>query len=171
MNLISGNRLLVYGGQNRSSFYNEVWIQDTDQRTWSQLTIPNLPVLAEHSTALVGDKLYILGGHNMGIYNQSVFCLDTTTWQASELRPTGGKWVPRSGHSVVPVGNKLYIFGGNVYTSIREHKMHNDLWVLDLGALLLSFGHFLSFSFCLIYQLHRGEHVDGNRASYCYETT
>jgi hypothetical protein len=74
----------------------------------------------------------------MGVYNTAVLCLDTTTWQVSEVKTNSSTsaWTPRSGHSVVAVGNKLYVFGGNLYMSIREHKMHNDMWVLDLGSFL-----------------------------------
>lgn len=71
--------------------------------------------------------MYIFGGFNRGIRQNSVIVLDFETNKWSPLKVTGTVPQPRAGHSAVMYKSKMYVFGGKD----EDNEKLKDLWVLD----------------------------------------
>jgi hypothetical protein len=87
-------RVLVFSGQNGSTFYNDVWAFDAANNVWSQLPTTGTPPVERYGTSAVisGDTLLISHGFARGRFDDT-FALDllTNTWRdvspAPEARP------------------------------------------------------------------------------------
>lgn len=105
---LDATRLALVGGADGASV-SELQIYDTVTNTWT--TGPAMPTPRDHlSAAVVGDKLYAIGGRNSGSFILStveVFDLRTNTWsKGQELQ------VARSGHATAVARGRIYVFGG-----------------------------------------------------------
>ncbi|KAF1849565.1 galactose oxidase [Cucurbitaria berberidis CBS 394.84] len=118
-----------------------VSIFDTITATW--LPVPkstqNIPESRDHAgAAVVGSKMYILGGRNGGQLHirDTVFVLDLCNlkvgWRTSSAKmPT-----PRGGVAAGAVGTKIFIFGGEgntaaksgVFDQVEAYDTRRDVW-------------------------------------------
>ncbi|CAO2653374.1 Nn.00g027850.m01.CDS01 [Neocucurbitaria sp. VM-36] len=118
-----------------------VSIFDTRTSTW--LPVPdatrNIPESRDHAgAAVVGSKMYILGGRNGGQLNvrDIVFVLDLRNleggWETGSARmPT-----PRGGVAAGVVGSKIFTFGGEgntavasgVFDQVEVYNTRRDTW-------------------------------------------
>ena len=120
---VIGDTLYILGGEgyedgDRKKF-NEVWKSADRGVTWRQVaTTPRYPARSDHSSAVLGDNLYLIGGTlNLSDPNDEI-------WRSTDL---GATWtrVPetiedvvgpvrfrRNGHASVVVGNRAYVIGG-----------------------------------------------------------
>ncbi|KAH7408761.1 hypothetical protein DE146DRAFT_388191 [Phaeosphaeria sp. MPI-PUGE-AT-0046c] len=132
--------LQFYGNATQNSV-SVVSVFDIKTETW--LDVPekakSIPAPRDHAgAAVVGDKMYVLGGrdHGQGNVRDTVFVLDLCDldkgWEVSEARmPT-----PRGGVAAGVVGTKVYTFGGEgdtsvesgVFDEIEAYDTVNDSW-------------------------------------------
>jgi N-acetylneuraminic acid mutarotase len=143
------NRIYVAGGMKNLDLYANgtqgtiasVIIFDTVTQTW--LDVPKeakqLPQGRDHAgAAVVGSKMYILGGRFRGRTNvqDDVFILDLDNleagWKTSEAKmPTA-----RGGVASGAVGNKIYVFGGEgnpnsttgIFPQVEGYDTVTDTW-------------------------------------------
>ena len=77
--------------------------------------------------AVVGDKIYVMGGYGRGIEVANAnFVYDTieNTWLVKAKMPT-----PRTNLAVVSLNNKIYALGGNTAMEINEgYEPETDTW-------------------------------------------
>lgn len=116
--------LQFYGNATQNSV-SVVSIFDTKTETWMDVPekAKNIPAPRDHAgAAVVGDKMYVLGGrdHGQGNVRDTVFVLDLCDlekgWEVSEARmPTA-----RGGVAAGVVGTKVYTFGGEGDTSVES---------------------------------------------------
>ncbi|KAF2270422.1 galactose oxidase [Lojkania enalia] len=139
--LAGGMRTLVVGLGELQDTVGIVSIFDTATGTW--LEVPDaakkIPEGRDHAgVAVVGDKMYVLGGRNRGQLNvkDTVFILDLRNiergWTTSNSRmPT-----PRGGVAAGVIGKKIYAFGGEgnqevesgVFNEPEVYDTVNDSW-------------------------------------------
>jgi N-acetylneuraminic acid mutarotase len=63
--VIGEGKILVFGGLDRRKRYNDVWVLDTMQKTWT-CVVPEGKApspRAHHSATLVDNVLWVLGGY------------------------------------------------------------------------------------------------------------
>lgn len=125
-------KMYVFGGvYNNERVSNDLWCYDAAVNKWTQIpttgAVP-LPV-NEHSSCIVGDKLFIYGGNDFSgvIYNTlHVLDLRTFVWRKLADGTLFGPG-PRCGHSMsyLPKQNKIIIMGGdkNDYVVSDETNM------------------------------------------------
>jgi N-acetylneuraminic acid mutarotase len=106
-----GNKLYVLGGQSGANPITRLLAYDVDAGTWA--TLAPIPVaVAEHGSAVIDGKLYVVGGWTIGSTNatKKTWRYDPAadTWTALADMP-GGR---NSSHTVAHFG-KLYVIGGN----------------------------------------------------------
>lgn len=116
--------LQFYGNFTQNSV-SVVSVFDTKTETWVEVSekAKNIPAPRDHAgAAVVGDKMYVLGGRDHGQHNvrDTVFVLDLCDmekgWVVSEAKmPTA-----RGGVATGIVGTKVYTFGGEGDTSVES---------------------------------------------------
>ena len=114
---------VAYSGLYNNSRYREVGGWETSLKS---MTVPR----SELSSAVVDDKLYVIGGYSSSrdgtVRAVEMYDPYTDTWQTKRDMPT-----ERSGLQLVSVGNKIYAIGGinGVFTNAVEmYDTTNDTW-------------------------------------------
>jgi N-acetylneuraminic acid mutarotase len=74
--------------------------------------------------------MWVFGGFDSGMRQNSVITYDFTTNKWSKITTSGKGPQPRAGHSAVVHENKMYIFGGKD----EDNEKQKDLWCLDLNT-------------------------------------
>ena len=128
---LSGNRLLVYGGEiegdkeppkSDCTPSDELWSLDLEAASWTNCSIRGVSPgpLSFGAAACVGNKAYFFGGWTGSEASNGLFTLDAVSlmWEPVEDNPSGPRPTPRWGHSLLAVEDKLFMYGG------RDHLMH-----------------------------------------------
>ncbi|KAJ5073642.1 kelch domain-containing protein [Anaeramoeba ignava] len=125
------NNIYVWGGYDEITWFQEVYIFDTQNDNWSksQSTSSSLPE-GRYSFSMIPykKKFYIFGGvpSNQRRFNDLwSFDIESNEWE--EIKPKGKIPFARSSHSSLLHNDKMYIFGGLGKNIIRR----NDLWYFD----------------------------------------
>eukprot|EP00951_Prasinocladus_malaysianus_P018138 scaffold144165_cov41-Prasinocladus_malaysianus.AAC.1 len=111
--------MLVFGGERSSYAFNDVWWFNFASQSWTYMAPKSLTAPAprfDHSSALVGDTLYIIGGRTgTGEVLSDVWKLDipSMAWtQVAETTSMGARF----GHASAAVGGEsggaVYVYGG-----------------------------------------------------------
>lgn len=134
------SELELYGTFTQRSV-SVVSIFDTVTQKW--LGVPeaakDLPEGRDHAgTAVVGDKMYVLGGRDNGQENpkDTVFVLDLCDVEAGWKTREGKMPTPRGGLASGVVGKKVYTFGGEgnkavesgVFDQVEAYDTVKDSW-------------------------------------------
>ncbi|KAL8606435.1 hypothetical protein ACOMHN_060340 [Nucella lapillus] len=125
-------KIYVFGGANQAGNLNDVQVLDTASHTWTTLSPSGTPPVprTHHTTAAVGDKLFVYSGGHAGadpVGDRQVHCYDASTDAWSVLTSRGDSPKPRHGHAMVAVGSKVLVHGGMAGTTF-----YDDLHVLDV---------------------------------------
>ncbi len=153
-------KVAIFGGFTASKDQprlNDVWVLDTEDDSWSQVTVDTTPKISDessvtpswvkkgkscsspcprgsHSASLVDNCIVIFGGYGGMGYMRNDFCdlyaLCTKTWQWFEIETVGTPPKPRSGHKSVAVDGKLYVMGG-----WNAAEQFDDVHILDFESL------------------------------------
>ena len=129
---VASQALLIYGGQSCTTFYNDVWIFQFRDISWSLLAKSGPSGRAGHSA--VWDPrlaaMLVFGGVASEGDNNELwrFSVQLTTW--TRLLPDGEVPEPRSEHTALwdEVSEDMLIFGGWSWTSSSPL---GDLWRYD----------------------------------------
>jgi N-acetylneuraminic acid mutarotase len=130
---------LFHDGTQRTA--SVISIYDTVSRSW--LEVPELakylPEGRDHAgAAVVGSKMYVLGGRTNGQENirDTVFILDLCDVEAGWTTGAGKMPTPRGGLSTGVIGDKVYTFGGEgnravesgVFDQVEVYDTRKDEW-------------------------------------------
>lgn len=132
---LADRRIFVFGGGEGPSYYNSLYILDTQTYKWTCVQPPDplpLPRRA-HAAVLYKTRLIIFGGGNGVKALNDVWSLDTSApvekmrWE--QLKTHGPKPGPRGYHTANLVGNIMIVIGGS-----DGRDCFDDIWVLNMGA-------------------------------------
>ncbi|KAI9594768.1 hypothetical protein BDF19DRAFT_423190 [Syncephalis fuscata] len=118
--VVSGNNIIIYGGcdQSYSSFYDDVWVLDTNSWTWTQKNIPNSPPgRYEHTATMLGKYMLIgFGFLSDSSADSNIYLLDTQDWQYTTQYSSdaGAGSIVDPGSSGLSSGAIAAIVGGSV---------------------------------------------------------
>jgi len=136
---ISKDKFLIFGGLNHRTRYNDVWVFNASNKTWSQPEIEGKPPAprAHCSATLVDNKVYIFGGYKgYGQASGDLWVLNLgdaetkMSWGEGPLLTKGKQPVPRFDHCSTWFPNNLVIFGGR-----DNAQIFNEMCFLDLDTL------------------------------------
>ena len=76
-----GKRIFVLGGRNGNTFFNDIWVFDTETEQWQQLQAhASLSPRAYHTATLVRDcELWVIGGSDKDVMYGDVHMFNTDT--------------------------------------------------------------------------------------------
>jgi dynein heavy chain len=141
---VDDKRLLVFGGLDKRTRFNDVWVLQTDSKEWLQLPAQGpCPEPRAHFTATkVGGKVFVFGGYGgAGQVFNDLWALsisaEAASWEnlSSQLQGTGPS--PRFDHAAYvfpitpnnPTYDRLVVAGGRDLSAVLL-----DSFVLDLGS-------------------------------------
>jgi hypothetical protein len=126
-------RLILFGGQDGSTIFGDLWQFHIPSMTWEQLTFPNAPSPRfAHATAFSTTQLWLFGGKNQDVYLSDFYCCDLhdRSWFhiTTETEPE-----PRAWHTafwVVEGGNWLF----SIYGGASRSSALTSVWFFDWDA-------------------------------------
>jgi hypothetical protein len=125
--------LVVFGGTDGSSSFNDVHAFDTLTRTWSCPAISGeLPEARfSHSAVVIANEMLVFGGTNRGkvLNSACVLNLDRFSWIYPRL--SGDVPSPRYGHCMSLIRDKIFLYGG--YAASGAHAS-NQMFYLPLAS-------------------------------------
>lgn len=118
--VISGGKMILYGGNTRDGTSEAIYSFDTDKQEWSELPLSRKQSARSwHSAVHVPDQslIFIFGGEAVSNRRNPKplahpLLFDTELHYFYPPATNGREPAPRSGHSCTRVGDKLVIFGG-----------------------------------------------------------
>lgn len=139
-NLVSGSKMLIFGGWNGTDLFNDLFVLDLEAMAWSQpkCTGPTPSPRQGHTSIQIGNNLLIHGGFFFdedeqkaagfrqgsqlkACYLNDIRILDTEKFMWSRLRVSGTPPLPRYGHTANISGSDIVIFGGwSLRSGLRE---------------------------------------------------
>ncbi|MES1914732.1 MAG: hypothetical protein MHM6MM_006777, partial [Cercozoa sp. M6MM] len=149
--VMSGNRILVFGGNDESCIYNDIHIFSTERMEWlgpehtATRGTPPSPRAGHTAVCVRGvhdddELLVVFGGYNTngGLGDLHVLHVKTMTWSQPHCRGTPPS--PRAGHVAIAVPRhvsqgrrQMLVFGGGT-----SRKVGNDLHLLSLDTMMWS---------------------------------
>jgi hypothetical protein len=132
--LLPGDGILVWAGQAGSEFFDDIWLLDPENRSWSRLAvIGDIPDARYGSCSGVGPdgRLWISHGfteNGVRFDDTRAFSLEASRW--TDLAPTGDVPIERCLHACwwTPDG-RLALYGGQT----NGVPALGDLWYLTPG--------------------------------------
>jgi N-acetylneuraminic acid mutarotase len=104
---------------------------------WQPIDVePHPPPRQSHGAVHVGNKMIVLGGHQLVEENfqrqDDIWEFDTLTNQFERIVPKGAVVPAISRHRVVNIGNQVYIFGG----ILQNKQKLNSIFTLDVDNMI-----------------------------------
>ena len=93
------------------------------------------------SLAVVGAKLYVVGGTNDKEWFEDICVMNTALKSWTKIKGTGATPSGRAGHSASVIGNNIYVFGGENATGAL-----GDFFSLDASKSILRLDDLICFS-------------------------
>eukprot|EP01027_Heterolobosea_sp_BB2_P009480 GEZU01013958.1.p1 GENE.GEZU01013958.1~~GEZU01013958.1.p1 ORF type:complete len:422 (-),score=98.71 GEZU01013958.1:293-1558(-) len=130
---VIGRNILIFGGKQGNTYYNDITIFDTDTFEWrrpkatGQYPSPR----SGHTCNAIGKMVYIIGGNTTGdVPLNDVHCLNTETmeWVPLQIK---GKIPERVRHTATVISaaqDKIFVFGGKG----KKNHILKDYHILDL---------------------------------------
>ncbi|OBZ78636.1 Tip elongation aberrant protein 1 [Grifola frondosa] len=135
-----GEKIYLFGGTDCQYHYNDTWVFDTTNNTWSELTcIGFIPSPREgHAAALVDDVIYVFGGRGVDgkdLGDLGAFKISNQRWYM--FQKMGPAPSARSGHAMASMGSRVFVLGGLGGESLNPAKPEDPtiIHVLDTSAL------------------------------------
>ncbi|KAJ3432199.1 hypothetical protein M0812_21130 [Anaeramoeba flamelloides] len=119
---VVGNKMLVFGGYNRTlNYMSDIFEFDFERKIWNK---PNIigkkpQVRSLHTCVVYQNDLYVFGGYNYNWLND-LYKLDTSIYRWEKVNGSGERPPGCYGHSAVCYKGCLYFFGG--YSNKNEDR-------------------------------------------------
>jgi hypothetical protein len=132
-----GRMWIIGGDVNQHHYQNDVW-SSVDGRNWTRVTgnVPWAP-RALHYTAVLRDRIWVLGGQTMPGFAPSREHFYRDIWTTSngldweQVKPREPYWSARGmiGGSAV-FRDRIWVLGGGTYDTpaIKDRNFYNDVW-------------------------------------------
>ncbi|KAN0037006.1 hypothetical protein ACTFIV_002334 [Dictyostelium citrinum] len=138
--VVYNDNMVIFGGMGQSvTFYPTILLYNFKSKLWSRVSVKNnIPSQVPrgrqyHTSSIINDKLYILGGYDGAVCPTDMFQFDfiTNLWSIVPCNNNNGNHIiVRCGTSVV-FDNKIYLFGGRnkaVSNSLHEFNPSTQMW-------------------------------------------
>ncbi|KAM7166653.1 kelch domain-containing protein 3-like isoform 2-T2 [Macrochelys suwanniensis] len=128
-------KIYLFGGcstQDAKECLPGVYSFDLSSLTWQKLKTNGIaPQTLRHSSAVIGENIYVYGGVRNGKAVDDLYMFSTVSLSWTPVKTTGSAPGARSGHAFATIGQVIYMFGGcsgeNIYCT--------DVHALDTGLL------------------------------------
>ncbi len=124
--LVYDNKMWVMGGYNLtgvSGYKNDVWYS-TDGVNWTRATAnANWSAREGHSSVVYDNKMWIIGGGNLGGNRNDVWWTNDTNFTDGQTwyqATSSANWPGRSGHASLVYDNKMWVMGGYISTCVND---------------------------------------------------
>ncbi|XP_030622920.1 acyl-CoA-binding domain-containing protein 6 [Chanos chanos] len=128
-------KLFLFGGSSHPEAKEclpGVYCFDIVSLTWEKLVTKGLPVRTlYHSSAAVGDNIYVYGGLLDGVPTDDLMMFNTVSLTWTPIKTTGTLPSARYNHSFAVVNELVYLFGG----CSEDECYQKDIHVLNTGTL------------------------------------
>nr|XP_033784513.1 kelch domain-containing protein 3-like isoform X2 [Geotrypetes seraphini] len=129
-------KIYLFGGSSKQEAEEclpGMYCFDLGNLTWQKLKIHGIaPQTLRHSSAVVGENIFLFGGIHYGTVVADLYIFNTVTCSWIPIKTTGLLPEARSGHTLATVGDQIYLFGGCTEKNIYNTDMH----VLDTVTLV-----------------------------------
>jgi N-acetylneuraminic acid mutarotase len=122
---VIGSTIWLFGGHNKEHCFNDVHVFDTRKKYRSRLLSVNCDIFCDLWSEMC---LCLLSIHPLRP-------ADKRRWSTPHVKGTPP--TARYGHSAAVVGEQIFIMGGHQDNDSK--RLTNDVYVLDVGTLSLSF--------------------------------
>uniref|UniRef100_A0A6G1SKK6 Kelch domain-containing protein 1 n=1 Tax=Aceria tosichella TaxID=561515 RepID=A0A6G1SKK6_9ACAR len=136
---LNGDLIFVWGGTSEDVAYSkapntDLWIYETLTGYWRHRKCSGEcpPYLSSCSSALIGQKMFIFGGHSSAQDNwlNCLYCLDLDTfvWRdlGAQARAEPAKPIRSDKNVAWSYGNKMYVFGGYGWSQVEHYLELTD---------------------------------------------
>ncbi|XP_053312753.1 RING finger protein B-like [Spea bombifrons] len=128
-------KIYLFGGrsdENADECLPGIYSFDVGTLTWEKLkTNGTAPQTLDHSVAVVGENIFVFGGHCHGKVVDDLFMFNTVSESWVPVKASGSLPDARTGHVFAAVGEQIYMFGGCSAKSVY----YTDVYVLDTASL------------------------------------
>jgi N-acetylneuraminic acid mutarotase len=130
----TGNRLLVFGGHDGTTYRYDLWAYQATTNTWVELTPVGTPPAGRYRHAAVWDAvsshLYVFGGWDGSGRRNDLWRYQVGTNSWVELTPAAPLPAGREGHTSAwdAATGRLLVFGG------YDGSYRNDLWAYQAAT-------------------------------------
>uniref|UniRef100_A0A8C3FGJ7 Uncharacterized protein n=1 Tax=Chrysemys picta bellii TaxID=8478 RepID=A0A8C3FGJ7_CHRPI len=128
-------KIYLFGGcstQDAKECLPGVYRFDLSSLTWQKVKTNGIaPQTLRHSSAVIGENIYVYGGVHYGKAVDDLYMFSTVSLSWTPVKTTGSAPGARSGHAFATVGQVIYMFGG----SSGENIYCTDVHALDTGLL------------------------------------
>ncbi|KAM6469923.1 kelch domain-containing protein 3-like isoform 3-T3 [Liasis olivaceus] len=129
-------KIYLFGGcssKNAEYCLPGVYVFDLDSLTWQKITTSGLaPQTLEHSSAVVGENIFLYGGMENDKAVDDLYMFNTVSHCWTPVKTSGSNPGARSGHAFAAIGEIIYMFGGRS----NEDEYYTDVFALDTVSLM-----------------------------------
>lgn len=132
-----GDKLVVFGGSDDDSKYNDTWAFDTVKHVWEEWKCIGFVPTARnsHKAAIVGDKMYIYGGQDVNgqdLDEIQALHLPVRKWYV--FKNMGPVPSARSGHAMTVVGTQVMVCGGKSTNGSVEGEDRGMIHIMETSG-------------------------------------
>ncbi|KAJ8287021.1 hypothetical protein GJAV_G00046090 [Gymnothorax javanicus] len=110
-----------------------IYCFDIEPLTWDNLKTSGVSLRAlKHSSAVVGDNIYVFGGVLDGVPRDDLLMFNTVSMTWTPIKTTGVLPSPRFNHNFAVVNEQIYMVGG----CTADDFFFKDVHVLNTGSLV-----------------------------------
>uniref|UniRef100_A0A6J0TXA9 Uncharacterized protein isoform X2 n=1 Tax=Pogona vitticeps TaxID=103695 RepID=A0A6J0TXA9_9SAUR len=128
-------KIYLFGGcssKNAECCLPGIYTFDLGSLTWEKITTNGIaPQTLKHSSAVVGENIYIYGGIQCGKAVDDLYVFNTVSQSWTPVKTYGLAPGARSGHAFATIGEVIYMFGG----CSNEDEYCTDTFALDTVSL------------------------------------
>ncbi|KAJ7335613.1 hypothetical protein JRQ81_013554 [Phrynocephalus forsythii] len=128
-------KIYLFGGcssKNAESCLPGIYTFDLGSLTWQKLTTNGIALQTlKHSSAVVGENIYIYGGIKSGKAVDDLYVFNTVSQSWTPVKTSGLVPGARAGHAFATIGEVIYMFGG----CSNEDEYCTDVFALDTVSL------------------------------------
>lgn len=146
MNLVN-NEAIVFGGSDGKSSFSDVWSLNLDSATWTQLKISNTEeefARLSHSSTLIGQNLFIIGGHDGSVYHSDILLLNLVTLKFNRRSAGGDIPAPRGYHTANAFEGRVVLIAGfdgkEVFAEVFYLSLATFAWTVHVKNYVIGAG-------------------------------
>ncbi|KAF7250609.1 Tip elongation aberrant protein 1 [Varanus komodoensis] len=129
-------KIYLFGGcssENAERCLPGIYTFDPGSLTWEKVTTSGIePQTLNHSSAVVGESIYVYGGMQCGKAVDDLYVFNTVSQSWTPVKTSGSSPGARSGHAFATIGEIIYLFGG----CPDEDEYSADVFALDTVTLM-----------------------------------
>ena len=109
------NLMIIHGGNNSSTIFNDIWAFDLINHYWSQIHIKNFDIIprSEHKSTIINHFMFIIGGYSKNDLSKlPIYVYDIPNNSFEILENSGNSFDSISSFFLLNYKNNLIIYGG-----------------------------------------------------------